>query len=94
MIYSERAYRSLERITSFVAAKNPMGAIKTVDLIADAIDILKRHPLIGRPAEEGRNELLISRGRTGYAALYRYDELLDIVFVLAIRHQREAGYAE
>jgi hypothetical protein len=44
--------------------------------------------------EGGRNELPISRGKTGYVALYRYNELLDTVFVLAIRHQREAGYSD
>ena len=38
-------------------------------------------------------ELVISRGKTGYVALYRYDEARDIVFVLALRHQREAGFA-
>ncbi|MGB8339401.1 MAG: type II toxin-antitoxin system RelE/ParE family toxin, partial [Burkholderiales bacterium] len=65
-----------------------------IDNIADAIEILQRHPLIGRPQENEKHELLISRCKTGYVALYRYDESLDIVFALAIRHQREAGYAE
>ena len=69
-------------------------AFNVVDTIADALDILKRHPLIGRPVEGGRNELPVSRGKTGYVALYRYDELLNTVFVLAIRHQREAGYSD
>ena len=34
------------------------------------------------------------RGSRGYVALYRYVVELDIVFVLALRSQREAGYAE
>ena len=34
---------------------------------------------------------MISRGKTGYIALYRYDEIRDAVRVLAIRHQREIG---
>ena len=54
--------------------------------------VLARHPLIGRPAEKGLHELLISRGKSGYAALYRYLEAADVVLVLALRHQREAGY--
>jgi plasmid stabilization system protein ParE len=37
-------------------------------------------------------ELVISRGRTGYVALYSFEEDQDAVLVLAIRHQREAGY--
>jgi hypothetical protein len=37
-------------------------------------------------------ERVVSRGRTGYLALYDYDEVRDVAVVLAIRHQREAGY--
>jgi len=55
--------------------------------------MLQDHPLVGRIVEDGRRELVISRGKTGYVALYRYDEARDIVFVLALRHQREAGFA-
>jgi hypothetical protein len=36
--------------------------------------------------------LVISRGRTGYLALYRFLPLLDRVLVVALRHQRESGY--
>lgn len=36
-------------------------------------------------------ELVISRGSTGYIALYLYHEIRDVVTVLAIRHQREVG---
>jgi plasmid stabilization system protein ParE len=46
------------------------------------------HPLLGRPAGHGLRELLISRGRTGYVALYQYDAATDAVVVLAVRHQR------
>ncbi len=63
-----------------------------VDLIAEAVHILANHPFIGRPAENGLRELVISRGRSGYVALYSYEEPDDTVLVLAIRHQREAGY--
>jgi plasmid stabilization system protein ParE len=94
LIYSAGAFISFERIFDSVAEIDPAMAFNVVDTIADALDILKRHPLIGRPVEGGRNELPVSRGKTGYVALYRYDELLNTVFVLAIRHQREAGYSE
>lgn len=64
----------------------------TVDLIAEAVQILRNHPLIGRPAEDGLRELVISRGRSGYLALYSFEEAADTVLVLAIRRRREAGY--
>ena len=54
--------------------------------------VLEQHPLIGRPAEDGMRELVISRGRTGYVALYDYLAPVDTVVILALRHQREAGY--
>jgi mRNA-degrading endonuclease RelE of RelBE toxin-antitoxin system len=37
-------------------------------------------------------ELPISYGDAGYVALYRFDPDTDAVYVLAFRHQREAGY--
>lgn len=51
--------------------------------------MLKRHPLIGRPAEAGLRELVISRGRSGYLALYSYRPAVGVVFVLAIRHNEK-----
>jgi len=39
--------------------------------------------------EKELRELVISRGKTGYLALYDYVEEHDVVRVLAIWHQRE-----
>ncbi len=94
VIYSERALADLERLFEFLAETEPDAATATAEIIQDAIGILERHPRIGRPAEHGLRELLISRGRTGYLALYEYIEPIDTIFVLALRHQREAGYAD
>lgn len=60
--------------------------------IVDAIQLLTHSPLIGRPAKDGKRELVIGQGSKGYVALYRYVQKLDIVFILAIRAQREDGY--
>lgn len=90
--YAPRASSDLTRLIDFLAESDPAAAAETADLIASAIDALQHHPLIGRPVESSCRELVISRGRSGYIALYRYDEARDDVLVLAIRHQREAGY--
>ncbi|MGH8620926.1 MAG: type II toxin-antitoxin system RelE/ParE family toxin [Burkholderiales bacterium] len=90
--YAPRASSDLIRLIDFLAESDPPAAAETADLIASAVEALQHHPLIGRPVESGYSELVISRGRTGYVALYRYDESRDDVLVLAIRHQREAGY--
>lgn len=62
--------------------------------IIAAIDILALNPLIGRPTDNDLRELIIGRGARGYLALYRFLADIDTVFVLGIRSQREAGYAE
>jgi addiction module RelE/StbE family toxin len=93
LIYSNQALADLERLTDFLVETVPTAAIETVDLITEAIEILENHSLVGRPAEQDMRELVISRGVTGYLALYSYDEAHDIVLILAIRHQREAGYS-
>ncbi len=90
---TERAVADLERIFEFTAEKNPGAALAAVQTIRDAVRILARHPLIGRGVDGDRRELVISYGKSGYVALYRWFRLEDTVLVLAIRHQREAGYA-
>ena len=92
LIYSARALDELERVTDFLVDTDPAAAAVTVDLIAEAVTILAHQPLIGRPAEHGLRELVISRGRTGYVALYSFETAQDCVLILAVRHQREAGY--
>jgi len=93
VVYSRHAFRDLERLAEFLLKEAPTAAIAAIDVIRDGIEILERHPLVGRPCEEGLRELLISYGRSGYVALYSYEEPEDVILVLAIRHQREAGYS-
>ena len=90
--YSPRAASDLLRLVDFLADDDPLAAAETADLIATAVEALERHPLLGRSVESDFRELVISRGRSGYLALYRYDEARDRILVLAIRHQREAGH--
>jgi plasmid stabilization system protein ParE len=59
-----------------------------------AFELLVDHPLLGREAEAGRRELILSRGRYGYIAKCRWVPAEDVVLILAVRHQREAGYTE
>lgn len=90
--FAEEAGQDIERLTDFLLDRDVTAAIETADLIVDAVSILQRHPLMGRPVDDGYRELIISRGRTGYVALYKYDESNDIVLILSVRHQRESGY--
>ena len=93
LTFSDRALDDLERLSSFLAERDRKVAIETVELITEAVGVLARHPLIGRKVEEGLRELVISRGASGYVMLYRFTQTQDVVRILAIRHQRELGYA-
>ena len=93
LIYSEQALADLERLSDFLLEQDLAAALATLDLIEEALAILHRHPYLGRQLDDDLYELVISRGKTGYVALYSFEEVHDAVLVLAIRHQREAGYA-
>lgn len=86
------AIADLECLTDFLLASTPEATLKTVDTILDGLHILASHPLVGRPLAHGLRELVISRGRTGYLALYSYDVQADVALVLAVRRQRENDY--
>jgi plasmid stabilization system protein ParE len=94
LVLSPKVFQDLERLAEFLLATDPISASKTGELLFAGLRILKDHPLVGRTVELGYRELVISRGRTGYVALYKYDVATDLATVYAIRHQREGGYAD
>jgi len=55
---------------------------------------LEESPEVGRPFPDlpALRELIIEFGDSGYVALYRYERADDTAYVLAFRHQKEAGY--
>lgn len=89
--YAFQALADLERISDFLVEMG-QDALAVLDLIDEAVTILPRHPFIGRQVEDGLRELVISQGRTGHVALYSVEAEYDAILVLAIRHQREAGW--
>lgn len=93
LIYSPRAFADLERFVTF--AGEPGGdARSAIAAISEAIAILEHHPLVGRPAERDLRELVISYGKSGFVALYEFHPSEDLVVILTLRHQREAGYRQ
>lgn len=92
VVYSENALTNLERAFEFLSDHDPTAARKAAVAISEAVAMLARHPLIGRVVKGELRELVISFGRTGYIALYRFLPLADEVRILAIRHQRELDY--
>jgi plasmid stabilization system protein ParE len=94
LAWDERALQDLIRLADFLAKEDPVSADATLDLIEEAVGVLAGHPLIGRRVSGELREVVISRGRTGYLALYQYYPASDRVIVRAIRHQREAGFED
>jgi len=94
LVYTPKAVADIDRLTEFLLESDPSAAAATFDVIVSALEILTQHPLIGRRVADALRELVISRGQTGYLALYTHDNRRDEVVIHAIRHQREAGFSE
>lgn len=94
VVYSARALEHLERAFEFLAENDPTTAATAAAAIQSAVASLAEHPLIGRRIHGEVRELVISFGKSGYVALYRLLPHLDLVRVLAIRHQRELDYQQ
>lgn len=83
----------IERILAHLAEYEVEDTASRIRDTIEAVSVLEHNPLIGRPATNGKRELVIGRSTRGYVALYRYVPEIDTVFVLALKSQREAGYA-
>ena len=89
-----RALADLEQLFDFLAEHHPKLARERMLSVRRALELLADHPLLGRQAEDGRRELILSRGRFGYVGKYRWVPAEDVILILAVRHQLEAGYKE
>ena len=84
----------MDRCRRFLAEYNPDAAARAGQTIARHFRLLEDAPDMGRPLAEQPElrELIISFGESGYVALYHHDPDADALYVLAFRHQKEAGY--
>ena len=85
-------FDDFDRFFDYIAEFDVGAAPQRIGEILEAIQILSHSPLIGRPVKDGKRELVIGRSTRGYVALYRYVAVIDTVFLLAMRAQRESGY--
>ena len=91
--WTENASQGLERAYLFLAEKSEEAAVAAIKAIREKVLLLEQFPHAGRPAEDFEpeyRELLIPFGGAGYVLIY---ELVgNTVYILAVRHQKEAGY--
>lgn len=91
--WTENASQGLERAYLFLAEKNEDAAKAALITIREKALLLEQFPNAGRPAEDFEpeyRELLIPFGGAGYILIY--EVIGDSVYVLAVKHQKEAGY--
>ena len=93
LIWSPAALLDVQRLYRFLALKNVDVARRAVKVIRDGVRMIGLQPAAGRPVPEldpAYREWLIDFGDSGYLALYHFDG--ETAVIVAVRHQKEAGY--
>ncbi|HVZ29684.1 MAG TPA: type II toxin-antitoxin system RelE/ParE family toxin [Asticcacaulis sp.] len=92
VVLTANAAQGLRRCQAFLYRNSPSASQRAAAAIFKHLKLLETVPEAGRPGDDGLRELVIPFGDAGYVALYAYEPDLDIVSVLALRHQREDDY--
>ena len=87
--FTPAALGDLERLATFLRESDQAAAAETIPIILDALKVLAAYPLVGRPLDVNRRELVVFRGRAGYLVQYGFGLAKDEVVILAVRHQKE-----
>jgi plasmid stabilization system protein ParE len=83
----------MQRLRDFLRPNNPDAAKRAGEAIRQGVQALGTYPRMGRLVDElaeQYREWSIDFGESGYLVRYRFDG--DTVTILAVRHQKEAGY--
>ena len=93
VIITEGAARGLERCRLFLTEKSPQATVRAGQTIECQLALLETEPEVGRPFDDlpEFRELIIPFGDSGYVALYHHEVSSGSVYILAFRHQKEAG---
>ena len=93
LIWTPQALADVQRLYRFLASKNTEAARRAVRAIRQGVKVLTLQPGMGRPIEDlpvEFREWRIDFGDGGYLVRYRLDA--GVIIVLAVRHQKEAGF--
>lgn len=93
LIWTPPALADVQRLYHFLLQKDEAAAHRAIKAIRAGVKILNHQPGAGRPVENMDPEFRewpIDFGSSGYIVLYRYDG--EAAAILAVRHQKEAGY--
>ena len=93
LIWSPCALLDVQRLYRFLALQNQEAAKRAVTAIRQGVKVLTLRADMGRPVEDMDDvfrDWIIDFGDSGYVARYRLDA--EHVIILAVRHQKEAGF--
>jgi len=92
VVWLPAAVADLQRLREFILPHNREAAQRAVKVIKAAVTALENSPRIGKPVEDlpKYQDLVIPFGAAGY--LLRYRIYQGAIYIVAIRHGKEAGY--
>lgn len=86
------AVQDLQRLREFIRPHNPEAAQRVAAAIRVAVTAVEANPRIGKPVEDlpHFHDLVIPFGAYGYVLRYRVHG--DAIFIMALKHGKEAGF--
>lgn len=93
VIWTPRALDDVKKLHWFISQKNKDAAGRAISAIKSYTRLLEDTPEIGVPDKGdfyAYRDLIIPFGSSGYVLRYRIDD--DRAVILAVRHQKEAGF--
>ncbi|MDR5762921.1 type II toxin-antitoxin system RelE/ParE family toxin [Caballeronia sp. LZ035] len=93
LIWAPSALSDIQRLYRFLLPRSPSAARRAAQVIRAGVKVLAEQPHVGRSVEDmdtAFREWPIEFGDSGYIALYHFDG--ETATILAVRHQKEAGY--
>ncbi|WP_022953083.1 type II toxin-antitoxin system RelE/ParE family toxin [Leucothrix mucor] len=91
--YTAEAASDLRKLTTFEVQNT--GESKGIDYLRLMLENLADNPNIGTQYEEhfGVRQIHVPYGKSGYSALYKVHDVIEIVGILRIKHQRQNTYS-
>ncbi len=94
IVWLDAAIADLQRLRDFILPYNKEAAQRAARIISAAIAPVASNPRIGKPVEDlpDYHDIIVPFGASGY--LLRYLIQGDTIFIIAIKHCKEAGFAD
>ncbi|MDD2733392.1 MAG: type II toxin-antitoxin system RelE/ParE family toxin [Desulfuromonadaceae bacterium] len=89
----DAAIDDLQRLRVFIQPHNTDAAHRAFRLIKSAVTAVGSNPRMGKPVEDlpDFHDLIVPFGASGYVIRYRIQG--DTVFIIAVKHCKEAGFS-